>query len=109
MEYFMLCQGDVRENSVKLVAACYMHVGLRHIEGYLSHLQPAQRKLFDAEFERVSGTPVPTNVTPSITPLPPSIILEFDTKYSGKLKDIELDTEFDTEFGYQYIDENGAL
>ena len=53
----MLCQGDVRENSVKLVAACYMHVGLRRIEGYLSNLRPAQREVFDAEFERVSGTP----------------------------------------------------
>jgi len=57
MECFTHKEGDVRENSVKLVAACYMHVGLRRIEGYLSNLRPAQREVFDAEFERVSGTP----------------------------------------------------
>jgi hypothetical protein len=80
MECFTHKEGDVRENSVKLVAACYMHVGLRRIAGYLSNLRPAQREVFNAEFERVA----------------PSIILEFDTKSSGKPENTELDTEVDT-------------
>jgi len=55
MECFSNKDGDVRDNCVKLVGACYMHIGLGRIEGYLSNLRPAQREVFDAEFDRISG------------------------------------------------------
>lgn len=57
MEWFNNKDEKVRENSVKLAAACHMHVGLRRIEGYLANLRPAQREVFDAEFERAMASP----------------------------------------------------
>jgi centrosomal protein CEP104 len=55
MEWYNHRDGEVRENSIKFIATCYSHVGLRRIEGYLANLRPAQREAFDAEFERMSG------------------------------------------------------
>jgi len=52
MESFNNKDGEVRENAVKLVAACYIHIGLPRIESHLVNLRPAQREIFDAEFER---------------------------------------------------------
>lgn len=57
MEAFSNKDGEVRENSVKLVGACFMHVGLPRIEGFLVNLRPAQREVFDVEFDRLSGGP----------------------------------------------------
>lgn len=54
MEWFSNPAGDVREAAVKLVAACYAHVGINRIEKYLAKLRPAQREVFDAEFEKAS-------------------------------------------------------
>jgi len=56
MEWFSNPNAEVRESAVKLVAACYAHVGLQKIEKHLSNLRPAQREVFDSEFEKVSHT-----------------------------------------------------
>jgi len=78
MEAFNHKDGDVRENSVKLVGACYMHVGPRRIEGYLASLRPAQREVFEVEFDRVSGgggrTQVPARGRQDEDDLPPASI-----------------------------------
>ncbi|CAJ1357679.1 unnamed protein product, partial [Effrenium voratum] len=55
MEWFNNANADVRENAVKLVAACYAHAGLRRIEKYLANIRQAQREIFDEEFERVDS------------------------------------------------------
>lgn len=47
-------EAEVRESSVRLVAACYARVGLGRIERYLANLRHSQREVFDAVFERVS-------------------------------------------------------
>lgn len=63
MEWFSNPAAEVRESAVRLIAACYAHVGLGRIEKYLSNLRQAQREVFDAEFQRVNGrapTPTPT-------------------------------------------------
>lgn len=76
MDWFNNPTAEVREHAVRLVAACYVHVAtdvphpendrLRkapRIEGYLAHLRPAQRVVFEAEFERalMGGGVSPTN------------------------------------------------
>lgn len=53
MDWFTNPAAEVRESAVKLVAACYAHVGLERIEGYLINLREAQRQVFTAEFEKV--------------------------------------------------------
>ncbi|CAJ1357343.1 unnamed protein product [Effrenium voratum] len=55
MEWFSNPAAEVRESAVRLMAACYAHVGLGRIEKYLANLRQAQREVFDAEFQRVSG------------------------------------------------------
>mmetsp|Transcript_10555 Transcript_10555/g.19177 ORF Transcript_10555/g.19177 Transcript_10555/m.19177 type:complete len:899 (-) Transcript_10555:119-2815(-) len=55
MEWFASPQADVREGSVKLVAACFRHVGLPRIEKHLASLRAAQREVFDIEFDKVSA------------------------------------------------------
>jgi len=55
MDWFNNASGDVRESAVKLVAACYAHVGLPRIEKYLANLRQAQREIFDEEFDRVDS------------------------------------------------------
>lgn len=57
MEWFSNPNAEVRESAVKLVAACYAHVGLQKIEKHLANLRPAQREVFDVEFEKVSHSP----------------------------------------------------
>lgn len=55
MDWYGNASSDVRENAVRLVAACYSHVGLGRIEKFLANLRPTQREIFDAEFEKVSN------------------------------------------------------
>lgn len=83
MKWFNNPDGGVRENAIKLAGACYMHVGLRRIEGYLASLRPAQRELFDAEFERATNAgrdqaPVGGRQQASARPAPP-----LDDGYGG--------------------------
>mmetsp|Transcript_7397 Transcript_7397/g.16231 ORF Transcript_7397/g.16231 Transcript_7397/m.16231 type:complete len:960 (+) Transcript_7397:101-2980(+) len=59
MEWFASPAAEVRENSVKLVGACYRHVGLSRIEKHLASLRPAQREVFDAEFDKVGKSVAP--------------------------------------------------
>lgn len=54
MEWFNNSNADVRESAVKLVAACYVRVGIKRIEPYLEKLRQVQREVFDAEFEKLS-------------------------------------------------------
>lgn len=69
MEWFSNPAAEVRESAVRLIAACYAHVGLGRIEKYLANLRQAQREVFDAEFQRVNGVRVPA--TPPVAPTPP--------------------------------------
>ena len=46
---------QVRQSVVELVGVVYGKVGLNPIEPFLADLRPAQRDVFDAEFERVGG------------------------------------------------------
>eukprot|EP00913_Durusdinium_trenchii_P017201 g16174.t1 len=55
MDWFGNANADVRENAVKLVAACYAHAGMRRIEKYLANIRQAQREIFDEEFDRVDA------------------------------------------------------
>jgi len=55
MDWFNNANADVRENAVKLVAACYAHAGLKRIEKYLANIRQAQRDIFDEEFDRVDA------------------------------------------------------
>jgi len=55
MDWYGNASSEVRENAVRLVAACYSHVGLGRIEKYLANLRQTQREIFDAEFEKVSN------------------------------------------------------
>mmetsp|Transcript_60389 Transcript_60389/g.141161 ORF Transcript_60389/g.141161 Transcript_60389/m.141161 type:complete len:875 (+) Transcript_60389:78-2702(+) len=55
MDWFSNPAADVRESAVRLIASCYVHVGLSRIEKYLANLRQAQREVFDTEFHRVSG------------------------------------------------------
>jgi centrosomal protein CEP104 len=57
MDWFSNPTAEVRENAVKLVAACHAHVGLERIEKYLANLRQAQREVFDAEFEKADEQP----------------------------------------------------
>eukprot|EP00931_Biecheleriopsis_adriatica_P088314 TRINITY_DN6265_c0_g2_i1.p1 TRINITY_DN6265_c0_g2~~TRINITY_DN6265_c0_g2_i1.p1 ORF type:complete len:745 (+),score=159.84 TRINITY_DN6265_c0_g2_i1:62-2236(+) len=59
MDWFSNPAAEVRESAVRLIAACYSHVGLGRIERYLSNLRQAQREVFDAEFQRVSSGGAP--------------------------------------------------
>ncbi|CAE7780716.1 Cep104 [Symbiodinium necroappetens] len=72
MEWFSNPAAEVRESAVKLMAACYSHVGLSRIEMYLAHLRQAQREVFDAEFQRVSHAKAPappSRPAPMCTPV----------------------------------------
>jgi len=55
MECFSNRDAEVRESSVRLVAACFARVGLVRIEKYLANLRNTQREVFDIEFERVAA------------------------------------------------------
>jgi len=55
MDWYGNASSEVRENAVRLVAACYSHVGLARIEKYLANLRQTQREIFDAEFEKVEN------------------------------------------------------
>jgi len=55
MDWFNHKDGEVRENAVKLVAACYAHAGLKRIEKHLANIRQAQRDIFDEEFDRVDA------------------------------------------------------
>ena len=78
MEWFSNPAAEVRENAVRLIAACYAHVGLGRIEKYLANLRQAQREVFDAEFQHVNGqnglskmvSPPPAPHAPA-APVPP--------------------------------------
>jgi centrosomal protein CEP104 len=63
MDWFSNPTAEVRENVVKLVAACHAHVGLERIGKYLANLRQSQREVFDAEFEKTDdqsrGGPTP--------------------------------------------------
>lgn len=72
MEWFSNPAAEVRESAVKLMAACYSHVGLSRIEMYLAHLRQAQREVFDAEFQRGSHAKAPappSRPAPMCTPV----------------------------------------
>ncbi|CAK0887687.1 unnamed protein product, partial [Prorocentrum cordatum] len=51
VDWFNNKEADVRTSAVRLVAACHALVGLGRIAGHLQQLRPAQREVFDAEFE----------------------------------------------------------
>lgn len=55
MEWFNNPSSEVRESAVRLVAACYTQSGLPRIEKFLANLRPAQREVFDAEFDRMDN------------------------------------------------------
>mmetsp|Transcript_59796 Transcript_59796/g.142352 ORF Transcript_59796/g.142352 Transcript_59796/m.142352 type:complete len:1034 (+) Transcript_59796:90-3191(+) len=73
MEWFSNPAADVRENAVKLVAACHVHLGIDPLEPYLAKLRPAQREVFEVEFQRAAaenggfGAPV-ANTPPQAAP-----------------------------------------
>lgn len=68
MDWFSNPSAEVRDSAVKLVAACHARVGLTKIEKYLANLRPAQRGVFDDEFERscasATSTPVGQGKSP---------------------------------------------
>eukprot|EP00929_Paragymnodinium_shiwhaense_P035233 TRINITY_DN19049_c0_g2_i2.p1 TRINITY_DN19049_c0_g2~~TRINITY_DN19049_c0_g2_i2.p1 ORF type:complete len:1031 (+),score=209.74 TRINITY_DN19049_c0_g2_i2:87-3095(+) len=68
MDWFNNPAAEVRENAVKLVGAIYLHVGLGRIKRYLANLRQAQREVFDAEFERVSGGDAEHDAAPPMAP-----------------------------------------
>lgn len=55
MEWYGNAASDVRESAVRLMAACYARVGLGRIDKFLANLRPAQREVFEAEFQKVDG------------------------------------------------------
>lgn len=61
MDWYGNASSEVRENAVRLVAACYSHVGLNRIEKYLANLRHSQRETFEAEFQKIDSGEVSTS------------------------------------------------
>lgn len=55
MEWYGNAASDVRGGAVRLMSACYAHVGLGRIDKYLANLRQAQREVFEAEFQKADG------------------------------------------------------
>jgi len=63
MDWYGNASSEVRENAVRLVAACYSHVGLNRIEKHLANLRHSQRETFEAEFQKVDNGEVATSAS----------------------------------------------
>eukprot|EP00929_Paragymnodinium_shiwhaense_P070119 TRINITY_DN35491_c0_g1_i1.p1 TRINITY_DN35491_c0_g1~~TRINITY_DN35491_c0_g1_i1.p1 ORF type:complete len:827 (+),score=189.47 TRINITY_DN35491_c0_g1_i1:131-2611(+) len=96
MDWFSNPAAEVRESSVKLVGACYLHVGLNRISKYLSNLRQAQREAFDAEFERLDGGNggLPREAAPPSQPATPSRAADRPTAARAPQAEVADDEDF---------------
>lgn len=61
MDWFGNADANVRNAAVQLVATCHDIVGLQKIERWLKDLRPAQREVFNEQFEKGHGAPSPSS------------------------------------------------